>query len=242
MGAAAAALLLTVAACHGEQPADRDVNPPGPSEFSRLDEAGINRIEQNRRARLDLRSLPADLHGMPDPRSLGARIDAPAGEQVQVELVSPGETFVLAASTITFFAPDEVPGIITVDLIRPFDSRAAACRDLRANAQRFGWSDSKITDSKITGWCDSPEEPRGPSTVAGGLGPVGLPVSVTARVGDSTTVLQYSIHTDPDLLTPSERQRIREHPGTTVSEPEIPELAQREGESQWTPRPGGQPG
>lgn len=231
-------MLLAVTACHGGSPGEGDAPTPlADSEISRLDDAGIARIERDQRARFDLRSLPADLHGMPSPRSLGARIDAPEGEQVRVEVVAPGETFTIEAATITFFAPDEAPGIESVDLIRPFDSRAAACEDLHANARRFGWS-----DSKITGWCDSPEEPSGPATVAGGLGAVGLPVSVTARVGNNTTVLQYSIHTTPDLLTPSERQRIREYPGTTVREPEIPELAQPEGESEWTPRPGGHQG
>lgn len=204
-------------------------------EFSRLDAEGIERIKSSGTVRLDLRSVPMDArgHGLDDLAKLGPQISAEDGQELRIELVAPGGQFQLNASTLSFFASEDPEGILSVDFVRPFDSLAAACQDMREHAPQFGWS-----EDEIMGWCgNTSAEPGANSTLAAGIGEIGLPASVTARTGDNSTVLQYTIHMDPELLTPSEREKIRSYPDTHVNEPEIPELATPEGESEWENHP-----
>lgn len=236
------ALLLFPAFLVGCTPDGDSQNPNGSAaeadtetEFSRLDDEGIERIKSSGHARLDLRSVPmnAGEHDLDDLEKLGPHVSAEKGKELHIELVAPGGQFQLIASTMSVFASEEPEGILSVDFIRPFDSLAEACKDMTEHAQQFGWS-----EEEIDGWCSNTSaNPGANSTVAAGIGDIGLPVSVTARTGDNSAVLQYTIHTDPDLLTPSEREKIRSYPGTHVDEPEIPELATPEGESEWENHP-----
>lgn len=241
--AAVLGVLLLFPALHvGCTPDGESQNPNGSAteadtepEFSRLDDEGIERIKSSGNARLDLRSVPmnAGEHGLDDLEKLGPQVSAENGKELHIELVAPGGKLQLNASTMSFFASEEPEGILSVDFIRPFDSLAEACKDMTEHAQQFGWS-----ENEIDGWCSNTSaEPGANSTLAAGIGDIGLPASVTARTGDNSTVLQYTIHTDPDLLNPSEREKIRSYPGTHVDEPEIPELATPEGESEWENHP-----
>lgn len=204
-----AGALLTVAflaACTSSP--GKEAPTLGPSEFSRLDSAGIAQIHEHRFARFDLRDgtlLPQDV-GLPTDTA-GKIIGDPSKPEITVELVGP-----VGTETITTRTLDVMPGErnATITYFRDpvdRDSAAALLRD-----ERTVWG---IRAQDADTWLAAIADPavgrseRYKSVIGDGVGRSGLVASVEASVKDGLETHQVFVHLGSYLYTPEALEIIR---------------------------------